>query len=139
MYSCSFQEYSFWTNRYLILRNLRIFTYFDEITDLYSLIGNSQYGNFRIYLPLEFYVKSVLVILKPQKVPFLANWAGLKFGFLETVCRHFQVWNFSKHQNSNPPKLLKRQFLTFRNQLKLISRKIRLAGKLLNFHTVEYP
>ena len=39
-------------------------------TDLGILIGKSQCGNFRIFLPLRFYVKSILVILKPQKLPF---------------------------------------------------------------------
>ena len=34
-------------------------------TDLGSLIGNSQCGIFRIFLPLTFYVKSILVVLKP--------------------------------------------------------------------------
>ena len=38
-------------------------------TDLGSLIGNIQCGNFRIFLPLRFYVNSILVILKPQKLP----------------------------------------------------------------------
>ena len=37
-----------------------------------------------------------------------------------------------------PLKLLKCQFLTFKYHPKLISRKIRGVGKLLNFHTVEY-
>ena len=35
-------------------------------TDLGSLIGNTQSGNFRNFLPLRFYVKSILVILKPK-------------------------------------------------------------------------
>ena len=35
--------------------------------------------------------------------------------------------NFSKSKNSNPSKLLKRQFLNFWNQPKLISRKIRVV------------
>ena len=39
-------------------------------TDLGSLIGNTQCGNCGIFLPLRFYVKSILVILKPQKLPF---------------------------------------------------------------------
>ena len=52
---------------------------------------------------------------------------------------NFQLSNFSTNQSSKPLKLLKRQFLTFWNQPKLISRKIRVAGKLLNFHNVEYP
>ena len=39
-------------------------------TDLGSLILNTQCGNFMIFLPLRFYVKSILVILKLQKLPF---------------------------------------------------------------------
>ena len=39
-------------------------------TDLGSLIGNTQCGNFRIFLPIRFYVKSILVILKPYKELF---------------------------------------------------------------------
>ena len=39
-------------------------------TDLGKLIGNIQCGNFRIFLPLRFYVKSILVNLKPLKLPF---------------------------------------------------------------------
>ena len=52
---------------------------------------------------------------------------------------HCQVWNFSKNQNSKPPKLLKRLLLTFWNQPKLFLREIRVPGKLPNFHTVEFP
>ena len=59
-------------------------------------MGNAQRGNFRIFLPLRFYVKSILVILEPLKLLF---------------------WPF---------------------QPKLISHKIRVAGNLLNFHTVDY-
>ena len=55
---------------------LKIHTYSDlnqnihfsnlQFTDLGSLIGNTQCGNFRIFPLLRFYVKSILVILKPQ-------------------------------------------------------------------------
>ena len=38
-------------------------------TDLGSLIGNTQYGNFKIVLPLRFFLKSIMVILRPQKLP----------------------------------------------------------------------
>ena len=53
----------------------------------------------------------------------------------------FNFWkNFSienvRNQNSKPPKFLKRQFLTFRIQAKLISRKFSVARKLLNLHCV---
>ena len=50
-------------------------------TDLGSLIGNTRCGNCRIFLTHRFYVKSILVILRHQKLPF---WKGqlwiLKFG-----------------------------------------------------------
>ena len=49
-----------------VLANDEVFNH----TDLGSLIGNTQCGNFRIFMPLRFYVKSILVILKPQKLPF---------------------------------------------------------------------
>ena len=104
-------------------------------TDLGILIGNTQHGSFRIFLPLRFYVKSILGILKPQKLPFWPFeqlWI-LHFGNFW----HFQGWNFSKNQNSKPSKLFKGLFLTFRNQPKLILRKIRVSGKLLNFPIVE--
>ena len=32
-------------------------------TDLGSLIGNTQFGNYRIFLPIRFYVKSTMIIL----------------------------------------------------------------------------
>ena len=35
--------------------------------------------------------------------------------------------------------MLKWQFLTFWNQLRMIWRKIRVEGKLIHFNTVEYP
>ena len=39
-------------------------------TDLGSLIGNTQYENFKIFLPHRFYLTLILVLLKPQKLPF---------------------------------------------------------------------
>ena len=66
----------------------------------------------------------------------------INFGHLRSsefwIFWHFQVWNFSKNQNSMPSKLLVRQFLTYCKQLKLISLKI-AAGKMLIFYSVEYP
>ena len=49
-----------------------------------SLIVNTQCKNFKIFHPLRFYVKSILVILKPQKTAVSANCAALNFEFLET-------------------------------------------------------
>ena len=74
----------------------------------------------------------------PQKLPFWPYeqlWI-LNFRMLLTISSvKFQ----KKNQNSNSPKWLKWQFWTFWNQPKLISCNIGVAGKLLNFHTVEYP
>ena len=39
-------------------------------SNTYAVLLQSQCGNLRIFLPLWFYVKSILVILKPQKLPF---------------------------------------------------------------------
>ena len=106
-------------------------------TDPGSLIRNTQCGNFRIFLLLRFYVKSISVILKPLNCHF-DHLSCCEFCILGNFW-HFHVWNVSKNQESKLQKLLKRQFLTFWNHPKLISRKIRVAEKLLNFHNVEYP
>ena len=50
---------------------------------------------------------------------------------------HFKCEFFPKNKIQSP-KIAKRQFLTFWNPPELISRKIRAAVKLLNFHTVAY-
>ena len=120
-----------------IIHSLKnIFSTWWCITDLGSLIGNLQCWNFRIFLPLRFYAKSILVILRPQKLPFwLTIWVALNFTFYGNIL-HFHAWNFSKNQNWKHPRLLKVQFLTFWNQPKLISRKIREAQKLLNFYAL---
>ena len=53
-------------------------------TDLGNLIGDTQCGTFRIFQPLRFYVKSILVTLKPRKLPFrvFTIWTALNFKFL---------------------------------------------------------
>ena len=51
----------------------------------------------------------------------------------------FSKVNFFQKSKFKASKLLKWQCLTFWNQPKLISHKIRVAGKWLNFLTVEYP
>ena len=50
---------------------------------------------------------------------------------------NFPELKFANNQNTTPLKRSKWQFLTFWNQQKLISRKIRVTGKLLNFHIVQ--
>ena len=73
------------------------------ITDLGSLIGNTQCGNFKIFLPLRFCVKSLLVILKPTNCHFIFTiWATLNFKFLRTFdifkCEIFQNSKFKASQ-----------------------------------------
>ena len=54
-------------------QNSVIFTlckYLQIFTDLGSLIRNTQCGNFRIFLLLRFYVKSILINFKARKLPF---------------------------------------------------------------------
>ena len=72
---------------------------------------NTQSVNFRIFLPLRFYVKSSLVILKAQKLPF---WSFVEQLWILHFWNfwHFQMWYFSINQNSKHSKLLRRQFLT---------------------------
>ena len=50
-------------------------------SDLGSLIGNTQCGNFRIFQPLRFYAKSILVILNLPKAAILTILAALGFEF----------------------------------------------------------
>ena len=88
-------------------------------------------------LPLIFYVKSILVILKPQKLPFCPY---VQLWILDVwIYLTFSSVTFWENLNSKPPKYFKWHFLTLWTQPKLISRKIRVAGKLLTFHAVEYP
>ena len=105
--------------------------------DLGNLIGKTQCWNFRNLLPIRFYVNSTLVILKPKNCHF-DHLSTYEVWIFENLW-HFQVWNFSKYQYSKPPKLLKWLFLTFQNQSKLISSKIRVPGKSLDSYTVKYP
>ena len=100
-------------------------------TDLDSLIGSTQCGSIRNFLPLRFYVKSILVILKPQKLPF---WPIEQLWILNfRIFLTFPSVKFPKNWNSKTPKLLKWQFFTLWNQPNLISRKIRVAGIFLQF------
>jgi len=51
-------------------------------TDLGILIGNTQCESFGIFLPLRFYMKSILVIMNPQKIAIFTIWPALNFEFL---------------------------------------------------------
>ena len=88
-----------------------------------------QCENFKTFMRFRFYVKSNLIILSPKNYHF-DHFSSSEFWIVFEDFWHFQVCNFSKNQNSTPLKLLKQQFLTSWNQLKLISRKIRVAGNV---------
>ena len=104
--------------------------------------GNRTRNRFGTFPSLGFYVKSILVISKSKDQPY---WPFEQLWILNFLnFWQFPVWNFFKHQNSKPPKLLKLQFLTVWNMPKLISRKIRVVGKFLNLpycriSTVKIP
>ena len=95
-----------------------------EIVTSIMILPKSM-GNFN----LRFYVKSVLVTLKPQKMLFLLIQYLRILNFWEFLT--FSFMKFPKIQNSKPPKLVKWQPIA-----KLISRKIRAAVKLF-FYTVQ--
>ena len=103
------------------MAKLAIFIFF-LCTDLASLIGNAKCGTIRIFLPLRFYVKSILVLLKSQKLsfsPFDRLWISIFFFF----------WHF---QNSKSHNLKMEVF----HPLKSAVIDFRMAGKLLNIHTL---
>ena len=101
-----------------------------QLTDLDSLIGNNKSKkNLRIFLNLTFYMKSILVILKPLNLPF--------WPFVDLWILNF--WIFLTFSKFKATKIVKWQLLTFWNQPKWISCKIRVAGTLLKFLTVKNP
>ena len=104
-------------------------------TDLGSLIGNYLCGNLRTFLPLWFYVKSIMVILKPLKLPIWPFRQLLILYFCSLLI--FQAWNFSKNTTLVAAQMVKMAVLDASKWPKLISRKIRAPGKLPNYHTVK--
>ena len=80
----------------------------------FRLALKKHFGNFRHFLPLSFYVKSILVEFRVSKTFILRISAALIFVFLGN-CWHFQIWHFAKNQNSEPRRVSKLQFLTFWN------------------------
>ena len=130
-----FQNYSHLNQQLLIWVTL----YYIIEPCIKYIVSDSQYGNFKISLPLRFYVKSILAILNPPKTDILSILAALNFKYL-VIFDILKVWNFQKFKIHSLQKWLKWQFFTSWNQPKLISsRKIRVPGKLPKFHTVEYP
>ena len=86
----------------------------------FSFICCPQCGNFRIFLPLRFYVKSIFAKFKRSKLPFEQLW---------------RLWILTlwKVQNSE---LVKIAGFRASKWPKLISRKIWVREKSQYFHTV---
>ena len=66
------------------------------------------------------------------KTAILTFFVALNFEFSEI----FDIFKCEIFQKSKPPNWLDGQVLTFWNYSNMISRKMWVAGKLLNFHTV---
>ena len=72
-----------------------------------------QCGNYRIFLILTFYVKSSLVILRSQNLPFFTHLVALNFKYDEFL--HFLkalIYKMAKTavlQLTNSPKLISRK------------------------------
>ena len=87
-----------------------------------------------ILLPLRFNVKLILVILEVPKIAILTILAPLNFDFLDI----FDIFKreISQKQKVKASKIVE---MAVSDQSNLISRKIKVAGKFLNVHTVEFP
>ena len=68
-------------------------------------LGNTQCGNFRIILLFRFSRKINFDQFEPPKTAILTIFGPSEFWNFGNVW-HFQVWNFSKNQNSKPSTLL---------------------------------
>ena len=89
-------------------------------------VFSAQCGNFKIFLSLRFYVKSKLMNLKSQNLPFFIC-KGSEFWFCEFL--HFLKGEI--YQNDQTA------VLEFLDSEKLISRKVWITEKSWNFHTVK--
>ena len=96
----------------------------------------TQCGNLAIFLSLWFYVKSILAEFRRSKNAILTILEALDFDFWKNlIIAICECHRFPKIQHSELLKQPKWQSLTLWNQSKLISRKIRVAGEILNLHS----
>ena len=72
-----------------------------------------------------------------KKIAILTIWAAPNFEFLGTF--NLLRVKFFQKPNFKDSKIVQTAVFDFQNLPKLISRKIRAPGILLNFHTVKYP
>ena len=94
-----------------------------------------MHGNFRILPPFRIYLNSILVILKPKKLPFLPFQHLCILIFCDFLT--FQSVKFQKKSKFKAPKWMKWQFFTFWYLSKMVSHKILVAEKSWNFHTMD--
>ena len=99
-------------------------------TDLGSLIGKTQCGNFRNFLPLRFYVKSNLVMLKPKKLPF---WPFDQLWILNNF-DIFKCEIFLKIEIESLQNCWNGRFSLSETSQNWFQVKLEVAGKLLDFH-----
>ena len=95
---------------------------------------NPQWGNFRIFLSLIFYVKSKLVIFEVQYDHF-NTFRGSEIWLL-WIFAVFECWNFSKSK-SQRFKNCKNSIFWTTAVSKLISHEIWVTEKSWNFYTVK--
>ena len=100
-------------------------------------VDNPQCRNLAIFLPLWFYVKSILVDFKRTKKSRFNNFEGFEFWFLEK----FPTWKcqkFPKNSKFIAAQMVKMAVFGGSKWPKLISRKFWVAEISWNFHMVYY-
>ena len=91
-----------------------IIQFLSKIWTSQQLVCNdTQCVNYRIFMSVRFYVKSILGILEVIDLPFyLAHLEALIFEML-WIFALYESWNLPNQQNSEPLKLQKWQFYNF--------------------------
>ena len=125
---CGLYQIHIWKKKKMIQWSMQ------KHTDLGRLIGNKQCGNLRIFLPHIFYMKSILVILKPKKLlvwPFGQLWI-LIFGKIS----HLKMSKVPKNSKFRAAQMVNMAVFGASKLPKLNSCKIWVAEKSWNFHIV---
>ena len=111
-----------------LVAGLNLINYFND---------KAQCGNFNIFMPFRFYVKSIKLILEGQKLPFWRFWR-LSIQIFE-VLNIWKCQKFPKKSKFRAAEMVKMAVFDLLKSAKLILRKIRVEGNLLNFHTEKWP
>ena len=94
----------------------------------------TQCGNLANFLPLRFYVKSVLAAFKRSKTAVLNILEALNFDISEIT--HLKMLKIPKNSKFRAAKTVTKVFRGLK-MTKLISHNFWVAGKFLNFHNVQ--